>query len=182
MTETVVLADYILQNGLNAFGSATNIEVCSAQPMSYADAVTNFNLGTAAWGLFPVSIAPSSPVFAAPSVSISGSTTITIGAATAITLPISFLGFSYEKLEMATPLFSATDSDLVGLFQVRSVRCLLRIGGNSVEATAWVAGGPGGTTGQVSPPDIVELAGFLTATGCKRALCCQHHSRNGASG
>ena len=75
-----------------------------------------------------------------------------------------FAGLSYEKSQMAKPFFTPTNTDAIGLFKLIGPS-LLRIGGNSVDKTAWNATGPGRTSGQVAPSDIDSLAGFLKATG-----------------
>ena len=89
---------------------------------------------------------------------------VTVSATTAGTLPSGFAGLSYEKGDMAEPLFEAGNTNLVGMFKGFGPS-LLRIGGNSVDETQWNATGAGRTTGQVAPSDIDALAGFLKATG-----------------
>ncbi len=75
-----------------------------------------------------------------------------------------FAGLSYEKSQMAKPFFTPKNADAIGLFKLIGPS-LLRIGGNSVDKTTWNANGPGLTSGQLAPPDIDALAGFLQATG-----------------
>ena len=75
-----------------------------------------------------------------------------------------FLGLAYEKQSMLTPLFTATNGDLAGLFQ-RLGPGVLRIGGASVDQSVWTPGGSGQTAGQVAPADVDGLAVFLRATG-----------------
>jgi len=91
-------------------------------------------------------------------------TSINVSATTAGTNPAAFCGLSYEKSSFAKPLFSASNSDLVGLFN-RLGKSWLRIGGNSVDKTTWTPGGAGLTAGEVAPADVDNLAAFLKATG-----------------
>jgi hypothetical protein len=77
-----------------------------------------------------------------------------------------FAGFSYEKSRLAMPLFSAGNGGLVALFRLLGPG-LLRIGGNSVDKTAWDPMGPGLTSGKTAPADLDRLAGFLKASGWK---------------
>ncbi len=84
-----------------------------------------------------------------------------------IALSSSFAGLSYEKSMMTTPYFSSTNTDLVGLVRRLGGGGVVRIGGNSVDATEWNHTGPGLTAHEVGPPDIDRLAGFLRATGWK---------------
>jgi hypothetical protein len=79
-------------------------------------------------------------------------------------MPARFVGLSYEKSKLSQPLFSGSNSDLIGLFN-RLGASLLRIGGNSVDETTWNASGPGQTAGQTAPSDINALAAFIQATG-----------------
>jgi len=80
------------------------------------------------------------------------------------TIEPEFCGLSYEKSLLAVPFFSKQNERAVGLFN-RLGPGNLRIGGNSVDRTQWVANGRGLTEGQVAPPDVDALAGFLKATG-----------------
>lgn len=75
-----------------------------------------------------------------------------------------FVGLSYEKAILSTPLFSAANLPLVRLFRLLGPG-LLRIGGNSVNETLWNPAGRGLTRGETAPADIERLAGFLRATG-----------------
>jgi len=90
--------------------------------------------------------------------------TITVGAPTGASVPDSFVGLSYEKNRMSVPLFTGSNSDLIGLFR-RLGSGVLRIGGNSVDETTWAPNGAGRTSGQVAPSDIDALAAFASATG-----------------
>jgi hypothetical protein len=75
-----------------------------------------------------------------------------------------FAGLSYEKNSMALPRFTASNANLIGMFQGLGTS-LLRIGGNSVDKTTWTPDGAGQTSGQVAPADIDALAGFLKGCG-----------------
>jgi len=76
----------------------------------------------------------------------------------------SFAGFSYEKSALSNPLFSAPNTNLIGLFKALGSG-ILRIGGNSVDRLTWNQAGPGLSSGQVAAADVNRLAGFLSATG-----------------
>jgi len=90
--------------------------------------------------------------------------TVAIGATATGVVGPAFAGLSYEKSHMANSFFSPQNSDAIGLFKLIGPS-LLRIGGNSVDETAWTPNGTGRTSGQVAPPDIDALAGFLQAAG-----------------
>ena len=77
-----------------------------------------------------------------------------------------FAGFSYEKNALWEPLFTDSNTDLIGLFRRLGVG-VLRIGGNSVERNVWTPNGAGQTRGQIAPGDVDRLAGFVKATGWK---------------
>jgi len=103
---------------------------------------------------------PEQPVPAGPSTDA----TVSISSTTSGTMPARFVGLSYEKSKLAQPLFSGTNTNLVGLFK-RLGPSLLRIGGNSVDETTWNPTGPGQTSGQTAPADVNALAAFLAAAG-----------------
>ena len=75
-----------------------------------------------------------------------------------------FTGLSYEKDSLALRRFSSEHLDFAGLFR-RLGSGVLRIGGDSVDQTRWVANGAGRTIGEVAPPDVDGLADFLKSTG-----------------
>ena len=75
-----------------------------------------------------------------------------------------FAGLSYEKSALAVPCFVPDNTRLIGLFH-RLGPSLLRIGGNTVDRTRWLAGGAGHTAGEVAPADIDSLAAFLRGCG-----------------
>jgi uncharacterized protein (TIGR03437 family) len=90
--------------------------------------------------------------------------TVTVSGTPAGAIGPAFAGLSYEKSQMANSFFSPQNASAIGLFRLIGPS-LLRIGGNSVDKTTWVATGKGRTSGQVAPSDIDALAGFLKATG-----------------
>lgn len=90
--------------------------------------------------------------------------TLTITHTRAGSIDPAFVGFSYEKHTLSEPLFTGSNSDLIGLFK-RLGPSVLRIGGNSVERSVWVANGNGQTSGQIAPSDVDALAAFIKATG-----------------
>jgi len=75
-----------------------------------------------------------------------------------------FAGLSYEKSELYGPLFSASNTDLIGMFD-RLGPSILRVGGNSVDRNVWTSNGPGQTPGQIAPSDVDSLAAFVKAAG-----------------
>jgi hypothetical protein len=75
-----------------------------------------------------------------------------------------FAGLSYEKHQLYSPLFSASNSDLIGMFK-RLGPSVLRVGGDSVDKNVWTPNGPGQTAGQIAPSDVDSLAAFVKATG-----------------
>jgi hypothetical protein len=100
---------------------------------------------------------PSGPVTTA-TVSVAASGVGSIGAG--------FAGLSYEKNSMALPRFTPDNAALIAMFRQLGPS-LLRIGGNSVDTTQWAPAGAGQTSGEVAPPDIDALSGFLQASGWK---------------
>jgi len=92
------------------------------------------------------------------------SATVTVTTTATGAIGPGFAGLSYEKSQMAKPFFTPQNADAIGLFRLIGPS-LLRIGGNSVDKTTWMPNGAGRTAGQVAPPDIDALAGFLRATG-----------------
>jgi hypothetical protein len=90
------------------------------------------------------------------------SLTVTSGAAGSIAP--AFAGLSYEKNKLSSPIFSASNSDLIALFK-RIGPSVLRIGGNTVDQNVWTPNGAGQTAGQIAPSDVASLAGFVKAAG-----------------
>jgi hypothetical protein len=89
---------------------------------------------------------------------------LTVTAEAAGSIGPAFAGLSYEKSELYGPLFTASNSDLIGMFK-RLGPSVLRIGGNSVDKNVWTPNGPGQTGGQIAPSDVASLAAFVKATG-----------------
>lgn len=75
-----------------------------------------------------------------------------------------FAGLSYEKSQLYGPLFSGSNSNLIGMFK-RLGPSVLRVGGNSVDYTYWNPSGAGQTSGQIAPSDVDALAAFVKAAG-----------------
>jgi len=90
--------------------------------------------------------------------------TVSVTSTQAGNMPERFVGLSYEKSKLSQPLFSGSNSNLIGLFD-RLGNGVLRIGGNSVDETNWAPNGPGQTSGQTAPPDVNALAAFISAVG-----------------
>jgi hypothetical protein len=99
--------------------------------------------------------APAGPLTQA-SLTVTATATGSIGAA--------FAGLSYEKNQLDTPTFTATNTDLIGLFK-RIGPSVLRIGGNSVDRNVWTPNGAGQTEGQIAPSDVASLAAFVKTAG-----------------
>ncbi len=111
--------------------------------------------------------------------------TLKLQSATSGQIPVDYIGFSYETVQLADPSFFAADNrELVALFRALSPRGVLRIGGNSSEFCWWRT-----RPDQPPPPDpssaanadnwmphtvtaiepvaVDRLVGFLDATGWK---------------
>jgi hypothetical protein len=95
--------------------------------------------------------------------------TVTIDPATTVgQVGPRFVGLSYEKSHLTDGFFSAANAPLVALFKLLGPS-LLRIGGNSVDATTWdpsslpADAGAIGTT--IGAADVDDLRAFLDATG-----------------
>src|SRR5580698_7892628 len=63
-----------------------------------------------------------------------------------------FAGLSYEKSSLYEKpyLFTASNANMIGLFQ-RLGPSVLRVGGNSVDRNVWTPSGAGQTAGQIAP-------------------------------
>jgi hypothetical protein len=120
-------------------------------------------LGGAAAGVALASLGMA-PGFGVPAASGTSATpTLTIDPGDRLgRIGIRALGFSFEKSTLATPLFQASNTDLVALFRLLGPG-VLRLGGNSVDRTDWDPSGAGSTPGVVAPPDLAGLRGFLDA-------------------
>ena len=75
-----------------------------------------------------------------------------------------FAGLSYEKSSVHEPLFTASNSNLIGLFN-RIGPSVLSIGGNSVDQTVWNPTDAAQTAEQVAASDIASVAAFVKAVG-----------------
>jgi hypothetical protein len=89
---------------------------------------------------------------------------LTVTATSAGSIGPAFAGLSYEKATLYAPVFSASNLDLIGMFQ-RLGPSVLRVGGNSVDRNVWTPNGPGQTEGQIAPSDVDSLAAFVKAAG-----------------
>jgi hypothetical protein len=98
---------------------------------------------------------PTGPL-ASASLTVSSTATGVIGPA--------FAGLSYEKSALTEPLFTSSNSNLIGLFQLLGPS-VLRVGGNTVDTTVWTPNGPGQTSGQIAPSDVAALAAFVKQAG-----------------
>ncbi len=75
-----------------------------------------------------------------------------------------FVGFSYEKSILSSPLFDASNATLIALFSKWGPG-VLRVGGNSANETVWNPSGAGAKAGETAPSDVDRLGRFLGATG-----------------
>jgi len=87
-----------------------------------------------------------------------------VTAATTGSIGPAFAGLSYEKSKLYEPVFTASNSDLIGIFESLG-SSVLRVGGNSVDRNVWTPEGPGQTAGQIAPGDVDSLAAFVKAAG-----------------
>lgn len=94
------------------------------------------------------------------------SATLAVSSQGSATIGPAFVGLSFEKSKLTSPLFAASNSNLIGLF-----KCLgsgvLRIGGDSVDQSVWTPSGRGKIWGQIAPSDIDSLAAFICQTSWK---------------
>lgn len=98
---------------------------------------------------------PSGPLTVA-SVGVSRTSAGSIGA--------NFVGLAYDKSEMIHPIFSASNSNLVGLFKLIGPG-LFRIGATGADKMTWTPDGPGQTWPQIAESDVNSWAGFVKASG-----------------
>jgi hypothetical protein len=92
--------------------------------------------------------------------------TVSVAATPAGAIPLSFMGLAFDKATIYQGIFTASNSYLIALCQALGPG-VLRIGGNSVDATVWTPNGAGSVTGQVAPSDVNNFAAFIHATGWK---------------
>jgi hypothetical protein len=101
--------------------------------------------------------------------SVMGTVTVDPGMAVS-RLPAGFVGFSYEKSHLTNAFFTGSNAPLIAMFKLLGPS-ILRLGGNSVDATSWSAGAPpttGGAIGtMIGSADVDSLLDFLQATGWK---------------
>ncbi len=145
----VLLSRRYFLGGAAALSASTLLSGCAASLMTPAVGTT-----------FPKLVTNPQPV---PNGPIS-SAAVTISTATSGSIDAGFAGLSYEKSSLCEPLFSVSNSDLLGLFQ-RLGSSVLRIGGNTVDQSVWTPNGQGGTAGQIAPADVASLAAFVKAAG-----------------
>jgi len=147
--------------GLAAFSASALFSGCAASltNSSTAGAATSSN-AQATTGATPQVLINPQPVpdgpFTQASLTLSATTTGAIGSG--------FAGLSYEKSSLYEPLFTASNTELIGMFK-RLGPSVLRIGGNSVDRNVWTPNGKGQTPGQIAPPDVEALAAFVKQTG-----------------
>ena len=108
---------------------------------------------------------------------------LSLGTAATSPVPVDYLGFSCETVQLADPTYFAADNhELVSLFQALTPKGILRLGGNSSEFCWWKTGAgdhppklpesahradnwmPHNFTA-IEPVAVDRLAGFLKATG-----------------
>ena len=75
-----------------------------------------------------------------------------------------FAGFSFEKGELVSRIFSLRDPNVLTLFKALGPG-VIRIGGSSSDVITWTPGGSGRTGGQISKVDIDSFASFVRASG-----------------
>jgi hypothetical protein len=82
-------------------------------------------------------------------------------------LDSNFAGLSYEKSWIPRMILSASNTNMVGLFNALGPKCVLRIGGSSADEMPWVPNDPGLNITEMTRADIDRFAGFLKATNCE---------------
>jgi hypothetical protein len=100
---------------------------------------------------------------------VAGTVTVNKGTTVGKIAP-GYLGFSYEKSHLTDSFFTGSNAPLIALSKLLGPG-ILRLGGNSVDATSWqptAAPTTGGTIGtHIGTADVDGLADFLNATGWK---------------
>jgi hypothetical protein len=85
-------------------------------------------------------------------------------------VPARFVGLSYEKSHLTDGFFTSNNAPLVAMFKLLGPS-VVRIGGNSVDATTWDAAAvpteDGGLGSTIGTADVDALSDFLYATGWK---------------
>jgi hypothetical protein len=87
--------------------------------------------------------------------------------ATPQTIPNYFLGLSYQKDFLSTPLPNSTSTGLVALMKKLGPGVLRIVGEAPFGPTEWNPNAPGGKYGTVAPADIKRLAALVQATNWK---------------
>jgi len=133
--------------GLGALGACSLLPGCGGS-------------GSAAPAPSPLSAPPPQPVPAGPLTSAS----VTVSTTSSGAIGSNFVGLSYDKTEMLHPFFSASNSNLLGLFQ-RIGPGLLRVGGDGADKCTWTPDGRGQTYPQIAQSDVDSWAAFVKASG-----------------
>lgn len=94
------------------------------------------------------------------------SSSLTVTGTVAGSIGPRFAGLSWGKTAISENprLFDASNTDLLGLFQLLGPS-LLRVGGSDVDTSQWNPNGAGQTKGEIAPSDVDALAAFVKATG-----------------
>jgi hypothetical protein len=88
---------------------------------------------------------------------------VSVAATAKGTVGSEFIGLSYDKLSIAEPEWTPTNTNMIAMFKRLGVG-VLRLGDGSNDV--WTPAGKGGVSGQVAPADVANLAGFLKAANC----------------
>jgi hypothetical protein len=143
--------------GIAAFSASTLFSGCAATLATSSSSATN---SEATPTPNPQIVTNPQPVPVGPLTQAS----LTVSTALAGAIGSAFAGLSYEKSALCEPLFTADNSDLIGLFKLLGPS-VLRVGGNSVDETVWTPKGIGQTPGQIAPSDVAALAAFVKKAG-----------------
>ncbi|HEY2513466.1 MAG TPA: hypothetical protein VGI39_21505 [Polyangiaceae bacterium] len=110
-------------------------------------------------------VKPGDPIDAGPT--SPGTITVTPGT-TAGQIPAGFIGLSYEKTQLTTGLFSASDAPLIALFQLVGGG-VLRMGGNQVDRSEWYSAPSSDASADstITKAEVDDLSGFAKASGWK---------------
>jgi len=94
------------------------------------------------------------------------SASVTVTTTSSGSIGPAFAGLAYDKSKLYGTYLSATNSNLLGLFNQLGPS-LLRIGGTGTDKNIWTPDGQGRTAGQIAPADVDSLAAFMKASGWK---------------
>ncbi len=147
-TPSIELSRRQLLKGIAAFSATVVFSGCNKAQLASAS---------------PINVLPAASTQPAPTGPMSQAL-LSVTANNAGAIGSGFAGLSYEKSAMCEPLFTAANTDLVGLFQLLGPG-VLRIGGNTVDQYIWTPNGPGGTRYHIAPADVDALAAFLKQAG-----------------